>query len=206
IIKYMYYGRGELVFSQDVINLILSSDRLLKWHNTFTTLDGTIYTGFGIYFDPLLFPELRYYKNRELDHYVVVYKSGRWIDASYRSILTDYKFNDATNNPFYHDDVLQSFLIQNFNLIAETTESQSLYFLGYQEGYKDGYDSGLNSSASSSLGANLLGDTLSAPINALNSITIYQSSSGYNVTLWGILSTIIGASLFIWFLKMFAGG
>lgn len=75
-----------------------------------------------------------------------------------------------------------------------------------QFGYDQGFIDGENASGSESLGQNLLGDTLSAPMRALNNFTLYRSSSGFEVTLGGVVGAAISLTLFIAFLKIFAGG
>lgn len=74
------------------------------------------------------------------------------------------------------------------------------------EGYRDGYAAGRESTDSGNLGENLLGDTLSAPMDALNDFTLYESSSGFNVTLGLVVGGAICLTLLIAFLKIFAGG
>ena len=65
----------------------------------------------------------------------------------------------------------------------------------YQDGYDAGFSDGLSSSDSANLGHNLLGDTLSAPMKALNSFTLYQSASGFDVTLGGVVGAAISLTL-----------
>lgn len=80
------------------------------------------------------------------------------------------------------------------------------YNEGYSEGESDGYYNGLSMGESSALGQNLLGDILSAPIRALDGLVIIDTPSGFTISVWNIFSALIGIALFIWFLKMFAGG
>lgn len=77
---------------------------------------------------------------------------------------------------------------------------------GYDEGEIDGYNRGFDVAASQDFGKNLLGETLLAPVRALQQIVLYNTSSGFPVTLWFVFSTCVGVALLIWFLKMFAGG
>lgn len=84
--------------------------------------------------------------------------------------------------------------------------SSSVISQARQEGYNEGYLDGRNSTDSENLGQNLLGDTLSVPFEALNDFTIYQSSTGFNVTLGLVVGGAICLTLFIAFLKIFAGG
>lgn len=75
-----------------------------------------------------------------------------------------------------------------------------------QEGYDQGYADGRDSTDSENLGQNLLGDTLNAPMNALNGFILYESSSGFQVTLGLVVGAVISLTLFIALLKIFAGG
>lgn len=77
---------------------------------------------------------------------------------------------------------------------------------GYNQGYDDGFDDGNTAGTSASFGKNLLGDTLAVPINALNGFVLFTAPNGTNVTLGGVVGAVIGLSLFIMFLKIFAGG
>lgn len=89
------------------------------------------------------------------------------------------------------------------------------YEVGFDEGYRVGYEVGFadntgggggSSEDSANLGKNLLGDTLSAPMRALNNFVLYESDSGFEVTLGGVVGASICLTLFISFLKIFAGG
>lgn len=78
---------------------------------------------------------------------------------------------------------------------------------GYDTGYNQGYDEGVSSTGSQQLGKNLLVDTLTAPMNALNEFVLYESSDGlFEISLGDIVGGVIAFSLFIAFLKLFAGG
>lgn len=76
------------------------------------------------------------------------------------------------------------------------------YFIAYNDGYIDGYDVG----SSQTFGDNMLGETLAAPFNALNSFVLYESTNGFQVTLGGVVGAVIALTLFLAFLKIFAGG
>lgn len=129
-------------------------------------------------------------------------------------------YDAGTTYRFYFDIILS-------NSDALEQARQEGYDQGYAEGYQSGYTSGTSSSAiesarqqgynegysagrlstdSENLGQNLLGDTLSAPMDALNSFTLYKSSSGFEVTLGLVVGGAISLTLFIAFLKIFAGG
>lgn len=80
------------------------------------------------------------------------------------------------------------------------------YSHGFSDGFSDGKAEGILIGENSGFGQNLLGDTLTAPVKALDSFVLYQSSSGFKITLWGVFSTVLAVGLTIWFIKMFAGG
>lgn len=99
---------------------------------------------------------------------------------------------------------------------GETDGYNRGYDVGFGDGqqseglYQDGYNDALNEVDSGDFGRNFLSGVFTAPLNALNNFKIIQweTQNGdiYSVSLMTILSAIIGLSLFIWFLKMFAGG
>lgn len=76
----------------------------------------------------------------------------------------------------------------------------------YDEAYSAGYEAGIGEISSGEWGANLLGDTLSAPIKALNKFVIVTTPSGYDITLGLVVGCTIALTLFLAFLKLFAGG
>lgn len=85
---------------------------------------------------------------------------------------------------------------------------------GYYEGilvdneqaYNEGYFNGQQDIDSGTWGENLLGQTLSAPIRAMNQFTLVTTPSGFNITLGLVVGCAIALTLFIAFLKLFAGG
>lgn len=78
--------------------------------------------------------------------------------------------------------------------------------VGYDEGYKIGHHDGYNLAASESFGENLLGDLLNAPMNALNKWVLYTAPNGTVVTMGGVFGALIALTIFVIFLRMFAGG
>lgn len=120
-----------------------------------------------------------------------------WLDINAMYVNSDYV------DYFYYgsDDGWNFGFSSGYDAGYEKGYSQSTID-SYNEGYAEGYAVG----TSEMFGLNMLGDTLSAPVDALNNFTIYTTSNGFEVTLWGVLSAVIGAGLFIWFIKMFAGG
>lgn len=93
---------------------------------------------------------------------------------------------------------------------------------GYNAGYDDGYNEGVAVSydlgyqdavddiESGDFGRNFLGGLFTAPIDAMKDFEIisWTTANGVEVsiTLMTLFSAVIGLALFIWFLKMFAGG
>lgn len=122
------------------------------------------------------------------------------VQSSYTSDITYYyTWNIFLGNFFSYNSVYQD----GFNAGVQSDTAKDLW---YTQGYDAGLEHGLNSDQSQSFGANLLGDTLSAPMRALNQFVIYESSSGFIVTLGGVIGAAISLTLFIAFLKIFAGG
>lgn len=117
--------------------------------------------------------------------------NDNWIDDYYRYIEV---MADLTN------PLLYNWVISNSRFI------ESAYDVGFGDGYDVGHIDGYNAGVSSGIGENLLGSSLLAPVNALNSLVIYTAPSGFSITVWGVFSTLIGVGLFIWFIKLFAGG
>lgn len=91
------------------------------------------------------------------------------------------------------------------NGIISQDAKNKWYPQGYDAGYAAGLADGSNANASQKLGQNLIGDTLSAPIRAINSITLFTAPNGVTVTLGSVFGALIGLSLFLAFLKMFGG-
>lgn len=76
--------------------------------------------------------------------------------------------------------------------------------------YDRGYQDALDDIDSGEFGKNLIGATLNAPLEALADFNIvsWTTANGrtINISIMTVLSGIIGLCLFVWFLKMFAGG
>ena len=122
-----------------------------------------------------------------------------WVDGNCRIIQ-------------FQQDVTEKILNVWFDLWGVQGDSNtvevfdSAYQTGYDIGYNVGFVRGRNEGQSEDFGFNFLGDTLSAPIRALDNLVLFESNSGFRITVWGVFSTVVGISLFIWFMKMFAGG
>ena len=110
-----------------------------------------------------------------------------------------YTWNIFLGDFFNYDSVYQD----GFNAGVSSDAAKDRW---YTQGYEAGLEHGLNSNQSESFGSNLLGDTLSAPMKALNQFVIYEAPSGFSVTLGGVVGAAISLTLFIAFLKIFAGG
>lgn len=86
------------------------------------------------------------------------------------------------------------------------------YKNGYQQGtlnsdnYKKGYNDAARSMSDGTFGENFLGNLFSAPVRALNSFTLITTPGGVEITLGGILAACIALTVFIAFLKLYAGG
>lgn len=84
------------------------------------------------------------------------------------------------------------------------------FYLGRMDGIDEGYQNGLNVGQSSTVGKNLIGDAFRAPFEALKSFTLVEwtteSGQEISISIMSVFYTIIGISLFIWFLKLFSGG
>lgn len=185
----------------------------------FSCLNGDIFSGYTIVWDDLLYGgyAIMYkYANPkgQLDTSDVVYtERDGWINDVYRYILGDESFVDYFTEVVDGDELLinsyaYEFMTLNYKLdnIPYDTYYHLVYSSGYDAGYPIGYKLGYDVASASVLGKNLLGDTLLAPVRALDSIVLYTSSNGFRVTLWGVFGTVVGVSLFIWFMKMFLKG
>ena len=120
-----------------------------------------------------------------------------------------HSFSDGISYTYYFNIVLGQY--SNYSDVFEegflagvnSTDAKDKW---YEEGYQSGFVDGQNASQSSLFGQNLIGDTLSAPMRALNSFLLFESPSGVQVTLGMVFGSMIGLVLFIAFLKLFAGG
>lgn len=72
--------------------------------------------------------------------------------------------------------------------------------------YKKGYYAAVSEIDSGKFGENFLGNMFSAPIRALEEFTLAKLPDGTNITILGVLSAFVALTLFIAFLKKFAGG
>lgn len=128
---------------------------------------------------------------------LIDFGSGVTIDQiSYNYYLDN---SSSVDNTAFMQGYLSGLEQVIYNSEAELNQARA-------EGYSIGYRDGRNSTDSENLGENLLGSTLSAPFEALNDFTIYKSTSGFEVTLGLVIGGAICLTLFMAFLKIFAGG
>lgn len=80
------------------------------------------------------------------------------------------------------------------------------YEQGRLDGFKQGYDEAVAEIDSGEYGENLLGNMFSAPVKALDEVVIAALPDGTKITIMGALSAGVALSLFLAFLKKFAGG
>ena len=76
---------------------------------------------------------------------------------------------------------------------------------GYNDGYQNGYSDANNSSASDAFIQDILGDTLNAPMDALNDFVIGVAPNGRQLTLGLVIGGVISLMLLLAFLKLFGG-
>ena len=134
-----------------------------------------------------------------------------WAHQDYRLVnfgtgvsVDEITYNWWINNSSPVDDAAyQSGYLAGLDVGLNSTDKRDQYF---QEGYDAGFVDGVHSTSSATLGQSLIGDTLSAPIKALNQFILFTSPSGINVSLGMIFGSMIALTLFLAFLKMFAGG
>ena len=108
--------------------------------------------------------------------------------------------------------VFQRVLIQIDEEYTPTQDYQDGYNAGYQDGYTDGdnagfeagYEAGYQDGLADNGGGGFL-DIFIDPLGALFGITIF-SYEGITITIGSVCLTIFGISLFLAYLKYFAGG
>ena len=129
---------------------------------------------------------------------IALYTNGAWINENFKT----WYFYELPSD-------MQGLSFVDSNSVLNPVDVDSYYYQwGFSIGNKIGYDSGYNVAIndSQSLGDSLLGDTLTAPLKALQNFTLFTTSSGVNITLWTLFGAIVGFSLFIAFLKLYSGG
>ena len=141
-----------------------------------------------------------------VDDYQTIYYYSDWVKPY--AILRDVISTDGESFMpvvFYYDTYYEA-LYYGMDYIEREILAEPIFMDGFEKGKKEGYQNGLSMGESSAVGQNLLGDILSAPIRALDNLVIIDTPSGFSISVWNIFSALIGVALFIWFLKMFAGG
>lgn len=80
----------------------------------------------------------------------------------------------------------------------------------YEQGYEQGKIDGINTIKDGEFGEQFIGSVFRAPFDALRNFTLvewqYNNGTTFTITLATVVSAGIGIALFIWFLKLFAGG
>ena len=110
-------------------------------------------------------------------------KVGTWLVPRARLIYFQ-------SNP--DDPTFQQWLLDNTTLVDESM-IESDYGFGYDQGFNDGWTN------------SAIGDTLKAPVEALNSIVLLDIA-GTTITLGGVIFTMVVLSIMLIFLKKYAGG
>lgn len=97
----------------------------------------------------------------------------------------------------YFYDSLNDFVF--YNQMQYDSFADESYLLGLSEGYGDGYDVGYNQGLQDADGSNWtsIGDFLITTIGAFTSAELF-----YGFTIGGLLSLLVGAMLFYWFIKL----
>ena len=131
---------------------------------------------------------------------VVSYNFFIWFNAQY-SVDSDYDDGFLAG---WDDGYSVGYIEGKF--AGEKSGYDSGYVSGYNTGYTDGIEIGRQATDSANFGQNLIGDTLNAPIRALNSFTLFTAPNGTTVTLGMVVGAMIALTLFIVFIRMFAGG
>lgn len=141
-----------------------------------------------------------------------IVQNGQILESSYR-LLYIQSFGDNTQVGYsklirFFD--VNSVLVDNIgNFLPFLNDfADEFYTVGYGYGlqeaavdYNKGYEDGVNES----FGKNLILGILSTPAVFLDGLTLFEYDS-LSFSIWDLFTTAVGISLFVWFLKMFAGG
>lgn len=138
------------------------------------------------------------------------------IFASSRSLLFGDAYKDILNPNMFAQTLIESDLVSDLYQQGYDDGYGFGYRVGYGEGqqssnnYKQGYDDAVADIDSGQFGKNLIGSIFRAPFDAMRNFTLIEwtteSGTAITISLGTIISAGIGVALFIWFLKMFAGG
>lgn len=150
----------------------------------------------------------------------LLYFDGDVVFSSYEGFVSEWDGSINVLTPLFFDSSAEMLAFYS-TFDSSVTSSGGEYTKGFKDGEKagikyaednlkpgweeaakqEGIEEGRNFTGSQNLGANLLGDTISAPFEALDNFVIYG-----HITLLDVLGACISLSLLIAFLKMFAGG
>lgn len=160
-------------------------------------IDGVSYVGSNIELQSVAF---LFFDESDVD---MVSALGRlFFGGSHESLLFPNDYLTSVFEVIPLDDIIQNSYDKGF---ADGIGSGD-----FEEAFQQGYDKAVSEIDSGDFGRNFLGGMFAAPFEALNNFTIvsWVDSDGTTttITLGLVLSAIIGVSLFIWFLKLFAGG
>lgn len=138
------------------------------------------------------------------------------IFALSRSLLFGEKPQNILNPNMFAQTLIESDLISDSYERGYEDGYGFGYRVGYGEGqastdtYRQGYNDAVSDIDSGQFGKNLIGSIFRAPFDAMREFTLVEwtTEGGTDITisLATIVSAGIGVALFIWFLKMFAGG
>lgn len=138
-----------------------------------------------------------------------------YIRQGYDAYSNGYNAGFESGQEFGFDDGYDYGYEQGYNF-GETNGFAAGQKAGYESAvssgaaFQAGYDQAVSEIDSDEFGRNFLIGVFNAPMDALNEFTIasWQTSDGQTmrVTLGLVLGSCIGIMIFMWFLKMFAGG
>lgn len=133
-----------------------------------------------------------------------------------RSLLFGDSYEDILNPNMFAQTIIESDLISDRYQQGYDDGYGFGYRVGYGEGqqstntYQQGYDDAVADIKDGDFGRNFIGGIIRAPWDALREFTLIEwtteSGTAITISLATIISAGIGVALFIWFLKMFAGG
>lgn len=154
--------------------------------------------------------QFRVYGWHSLNHYSCrVYSSLDSMINGQEPYLTFKLSEEGIYNAYITDGsyiIIDSYNYEAFNPLDNVCTIK-FYITPYDliDIYNSGVSAGLSSNASANFGENLIGSTLNAPIEALNGFVLTSTPYG-DITLGAVVGSLIALSIFIAFLKFFAGG
>lgn len=173
-----------------------TASQLAKVETSFTLLNST--TPYML----SLLTALLY--NRDIATYNdVVYSPANF----YYGINSAYGLGYADGERYGYANGFEDGKVEGYELGLEHGRQQAVES---QEAYDKGFADALNQVSAGEFGRNFLAGVFTAPLDALQEFNLVewetQDGRTISINLITILSGVVGLSLFIWFLKMFAGG